>query len=191
MNQKSLQGCPLQTLNLTDDGVPTFIPVITSFIKQFPSTVGVFRVNGNKSYIDDFYILFNHKQCAVPPCCMVHDVAGFLKNWLMTLPEPILIPSVFNEYFEEDVEPTVDQVLIHLPDINRKILAYLFSCINVIYQNANQNQMNMANISTCFQTCLTQDSTLFKTHVPFRFFFLRAVTLLNETETDFNFTTTE
>ena len=187
MNSKTLRGCPLQSLYLTEDGVPTFIPVVCNYIKQFSNTEGVFRVNGNKSYIEDLYLVFNHALCAVPPCCNVHDISGFLKNWLMTLPEPILIPSIFNDYFKEDDEHSVDLVLKNLPDINRKVFAYLFSCINEVYQNAARNHMNMANISTCFQTCLTQDSTQFKTHVPFRFFFLRGAHLLNETSTDFDF----
>ena len=187
MNQKSLHGCPLASLYKTEDGVPTFIPSLCSYIKHFSSTVGIFRVNGNKSIIDDLYVLLNHKHCAVPPCCQVHDVAGFIKNWLMTLPEPILLPTAFNKYFQEDNEKSVDEVLKHLPDINRKVLAYIFDCIDSIYQNASKNQMNMANISTCFQTCLTQDSPDFKTHVPFRFFFIRATSCLNEEKNDFDF----
>lgn len=181
----SLQGKPINSLHMTEDGVPTFLPEATNYIKKFAKTVGVFRINGNKTFIEDMYHALNHKEVAIPPCCQVHDVSGFLKNWLMTIPEPILVPDVFNLYFIESDESTIRNVLKNLPPLNRKILAYIFSAINEVFINASVNQMSMANISTCFQTCLTQDSPRFLTHVPFPKIFHPCVKMLNETGTDF------
>ncbi|EAX95633.1 RhoGAP domain containing protein [Trichomonas vaginalis G3] len=182
----SLQGKPLQSLHLTEDGVPAFVPECTSFIKKFAKTVGVFRINGNKYYIEELYHVLNHKEVAIPPCCQVHDVSGFLKNWLMNIPEPILIPEVFNQYYVELREESIYDVIKNLPQINRKCLAYIFSAINEVFINAHVNQMSMANISTCFQTCLTQDSTRFHNHVPFPKIFQPCVKILNETGSDFD-----
>ena len=185
MNKDSLQSQPIDSLYLTEDGVPTFIPVACEYICKLAKTQGVFRINGNKNSIQKLYQIFNHPQCAVPPCCLVHDIAGFIKNWLVTLTEPIIVPSVFNQYFNENDEKSADEVFIHLPDINRKCLAYILNAINEVYKNSNYNQMTMGNISTCFQMCLTKDSSEFRAHVPFKTFFLRAVQLLNDTKTDF------
>jgi len=183
----SLIGCSLDSLHLDENLVPTFIPVVQEFISKFSSTVGVFRVSGNHKIISELHVLLNFKECSIPPCASVHDVAGFLKSWLKSLPEPLITPAVFNEFFIPDNEESVKEVISRLYITNRRVLAYVFRIIYDVYEKSSINQMTIPNISTCFQTSLTQESNGLEKHLPFKFFLLNSIQFLNPDGYDFNF----
>ena len=184
---KSLLKLDIESLYLTNEGVPTFLPIVCNYIKKFKTTVGVFRVSGNHNMIDELILILNCPECAIPPCASVHDVAGFLKLWLINLPEPIITPQIFNEYFIQDDESSIIKILQNIKPINRKILALIFSTLLCILSNSNLNQMPISNLATCFQTSLTQDFLGLNYHFPFPFFLRTSLLYLNQEETEFIF----
>ena len=157
----SLIGKPIEELILNSEGVPTFIPPVCEYLRLLAKAQGIFRVPGNQQMVDDLGILFNLPKCSVPPSATVHDVASFLKKWMISLPVPLISPPIFNEYFsstsQTDPDPlSIFNILMHLPEIQRKCLAYLFSTVKVILDNEKYNQMSMSNLALCVGNSLTQ-----------------------------------
>ena len=179
-------GKPIEELLCDENNVPVFIPSCCSFIKLLIKTQGIFRIPGDQKMLDELGRILNFPFNSVPPCASVHDVASFLKLWLTSLPVPLIVPTVFNQYFTRDTDPhCVFDVLTHLPDRNRKTLAYLFSTIKMISDNSKFNQMTIGNLALCIGIALTQTAKGLSRSLPFSFFFTTCCRLFNEDHTDF------
>lgn len=184
--ENSLIGKPISHLFLDENNVPTFIPPCCNFIKLLYKSQGIFRVPGDQKMVDELTAILNYPETAIPPSASVHDVASFLKLWMISLPEPLIVPSVFNKYFGSDNDPaSVLNVLWHLPEPNRKIFAYLVSMLKVVIDNSSFNQMTISNLALCFGNSLTQSTNGLARALPFTFFFNTSCSLLNESQSDF------
>lgn len=172
---------------LKNNNLPVFIPIVTDFLMSFSGVVGIFRLCGNYTMVQDLGIIFNLPECAVPPCASVHDVASFIKQWLRDLPEPLIPPDLINNVFNPQDPLTAISLLRQLPEINRKCLASLFAVLSLVLAQKSKNQMGPANIATCFVGSLTQDSKGLTKHFAFTLFFDTCVPYLNEDGNDFIF----
>lgn len=181
----SLYKMPLDQLLLDDNEVPVFIPVICEFLHKFTSVIGIFRLCGSHNMIMNLGVIFDLRDCAVPPCASVHDVTSFLKLWLRDLPEPLIPPDLINDIYHPNDSESIVTILKSMPVINRKCIAHIFWLIKDILDHQEINQMDLKNITTCFVTSLTQNSLNLIKPLPFKDIFDKAIGLLNEEKNDF------
>jgi hypothetical protein len=182
----TLIGLPLQSLPLGTNGVPSFVPPICSQIISEAATVGIFRLCGNHLNVQELGVVLNFPNAAVPPGHSVHDVSGFLKLWLRSLPVPLLDPVVVSTHYVADQPQTVRQALKHLEPVPRKTAAYIFRAIQAVIDQSAVNQMSFANLAVCFLSSLLQNGKGLGAGFRFQEFFQESVALLNESGDDFN-----
>lgn len=187
-NENKVFFMSLDDLPLTPDKtVPSFIPVVRDFINKRSSSEGIFRKCGNFNLIQELGVVFAAPSCAVPPSSTVFEVAGFLKQWLNSLPEPLITPSIVSAYLKptsNDPKQAVE-ILKHLNPLNRRTTAYIFSIMKAIINDSDKNKMHFANVQSCFITSLTQSQKGRYTPYSFSLLFRVGSQLLNDTETDF------
>jgi hypothetical protein len=87
----------------------------------------------------------------------VHDLTGFLKQWLRDLPDPLVSPDILNEMYEAGDNARVVDVLANIPPINRKCLAVISDLVMTIIGKESKNQMGVGNMTTCFAGSLCQN----------------------------------
>lgn len=181
----TLLKIPLDRLNLNEEQVPTFIPVICEYLKTNCLSEGIFRIPGDhaKLALIDEYLACSTP--TLPPKCTTQDIASFIKLWLRELPIPIIIPNIFNQYFISQDVKSVYSVIDHLSMPYRRTLAYIFSMLKSINDNSDVNHMNMNNLCTCFVTALTQNLKDIIKPFPFSLFYNTLIQSFNCTETDF------
>ncbi|GIY23114.1 hypothetical protein CEXT_108872 [Caerostris extrusa] len=83
-----------------------------------------------------------------------HNVAGILKLYLRTLPEPLLTYQLYDQWMEAAAEPDHDtrltslwSVVNSLPDTHLKNLRYLIKFLAKLCQNSEVNKMSIQNIA--------------------------------------------
>lgn len=185
LEERSLFNLPIKETPINEDMVPTFIPHICNFIEEFVSTVGIFRCSGNYTLLKEMSVVFNCMDVAIPPCASVHDVANFLKKWLMELPEPLLTPSIYNSRFRPNDAESIRSILSDLHVINRKTYAYVIYIFDLVLKNSTQNQMSLYNLTSCFLPSLTQQTKDLHFGFPFPFIYKICYYLLNDDHNDF------
>ena len=181
----SVYGIPLKSMDLVE-GVPAFLPVCCDFIKDNAKTVGIFRINGQHTVVDDLGVFFFDHHEKIPDNVSVHDIASFLKRWVRELPEPILKPSVVNQYFKPNDTASVSLILNTLEIPNRRCLAHIFDMLQCVIENTESNKMTIEALNICFNISLFQ---LMNNGVPLKInfdnFLNIAVRFLNNDSTDF------
>ena len=189
--QQLLQGdsiytLPLDQLVLNEDMVPSFIPCVCQFISDFCYTEGVFRCSGAHVLVQNMGVVFFHPEVSIPPGAGVHDVCVFLKRWLERLPSPLIDPNVVNEHLVRDNPDSVRIVLRNLSVTARRTLACIFKMVKKVIDNETRNKMKWQNIAFCFFGTLTQKSRGLRMGTfPCYYFFMNAMTLLEEDAIDF------
>lgn len=186
--EKKVFFMALDDLPLTPDKtVPSFIPVVRDFINKRSANEGIFRKCGNFNLIQELGVVFAAPSCAVPPSSTVFEVAGFLKQWLNSLPEPLITPSVVSAYLlPNTTDPkSAVETLKHLNPLNRRTVAYIFSIMKAILNDSDKNKMHFGNVQSCFITSLTQNQKGRYTPYPFPLLYRVGTQLLNDAETDF------
>jgi hypothetical protein len=181
----ALIGLPLESLHLNLEGVPAFLPVVCAYIRQFRSTVGLFRLSGNHVTVQELTVVLNFPQVSILPSATIHDVTSFLKFWIRALPVPIITPAAVNAHFVAGNPDTVADVLMALADVNRKAIAVLFATLKSVLDEAAVNQMNWNNLAICFNTSLLQSGKDLTPGFKLTEFFHKAIELLNDEQTDF------
>ena len=181
----SLFGKPLSELYLGTSGAPDLLECVFDEITKELEREGIFRIPGNRALVTEMGVLLNFPACSVPPVATVHDVISFLKKWLLDLPEPILIPSIVNEYYNKDDPKSITKIIKELPEVNRKTLFLLISLLLLVLNSADKNKMNMANLTICFQVPLFQENKGLKVGIPFDLFINHCASIINETFDDF------
>ncbi|KAG8196175.1 hypothetical protein JTE90_007904 [Oedothorax gibbosus] len=83
-----------------------------------------------------------------------HNVAGILKLYLRTLPEPLLTYHLYDQWMEAAVEPDHDtrlkalwSVVNSLPETHFKNLRYLIKFLSRLCQNSDLNKMSIQNVA--------------------------------------------
>jgi len=149
--------------------VPTFFEDILNLIEEKIHEEGIFRKNGNQSFISflaeqiDKY----EKQSEILPIidrADVHDLSGLLKLYLKSLNEP-LIPLTFFQPFDEALR-IPDQtkrslrircLLYALPYPNYGMLDKLIKCLQKVLEHTNENKMTMSAIATCISAVIIKN----------------------------------
>ena len=179
-------GDDIHILPVDDKGIPIFLPIIVGKICDECTTVGIFRTCGNRKTLDKLgNAALNKIKFVIPEGTYLPDLTSFLKEWLRSLPEPILTPSIVNEYLNEKPE-SVYEVLRWLDPLNRKCIAYIFHMIKVILDHQEENKMNFENLLICFAVSFTQSNEGLKDEFEFQFFYENAIKKINNNGYDFD-----
>lgn len=179
----------IHTLPVDDNGIPIFLPIIIDEIISKSSFTGIFRICGNYAIVQQMGKLALNNIAFIPPDnAGVYDFASFLKQWLMSLPEPILCPSVVNEFFKNGNKESVYETLLYMDPLNRKCVALIFRVIDSILSNSETNLMTFENLSVCFFGSFLQqmNNDLYKSDFDLHFFYETSMKIINEKGTDFN-----
>lgn len=179
----------IHLLPVNDNGLPIFLPIIIEQIISKSDFTGIFRICGNYSIVQEMGRLATDISKFVPPSnANVHDYASFLKQWLRSLPEPILSPSVVNQYFQNENKESVSETLLYMDPLNRKCIALIFSALKIILSKSEVNLMTFDNLSVCFLGSFLQqmDDKYYKQDFNFHFFYETSMEMINEKGTDFN-----
>jgi hypothetical protein len=182
---ETIFGRPLGQLPLTRDGVPSFLPGVSEFLRAKAATVGIFRLCGNHKIVQDLGRLFTLPECPVPPCASVHDLAAFLKKWLRELPEPLIPPLLLNVVYDPDDSSTFVPLLNSLQIPARKSLALISGIVAAVLENQAVNQMGASNMITCFAGSFLQESKDLERPLHFHQFMTKCAECLNEKKDDF------
>jgi len=123
------------------------------------SAVGIFRVSGKKLAIAHYKQLFDDGK-PVNFKCSSFDVAGLLKEFLTSLPDPIIppfwnsqIPQLLdNKQTDKNYTQFLDDlklVVTTLPKPNYIIFRLLIIILSQIACNSGENMMTVDNITKC------------------------------------------
>ncbi|OHT13756.1 RhoGAP domain containing protein [Tritrichomonas foetus] len=162
---------PIELIPRNEDGIPQFLPIVCTFIKQNASMEGIFRKSGSPSMVLEVNERLAQHFPSLPERATVYDVATFLKQWLLYLPNAIIDPSIINQYTQNNNPSSVEKVINHIPYLNRLCLIYLFDMLKSIVDLSSINLMTLDNMMTCFCFSLTQKMKNLEKPFYFRHFY--------------------
>jgi len=139
--------------------------------KKFYDIEGIFRISASKSQLED---LRNRLDCgeSFQFCNLVgHTVAGLLKLWLRSLPEPLCTYALFTEFQNSvptgtmtsddcgsmDIVKRVRRVVSKMPPLNRRCLYSIVEMLSVVEAHHDENMMNASNLSLIFSPLLMRE----------------------------------
>ncbi|XP_015926827.1 rho GTPase-activating protein 44 isoform X2 [Parasteatoda tepidariorum] len=116
---------------------------------------GLFRIGGSMIKIKKIKSAFDSSfQHLIEDERDPHNVAGVLKLYLRSLPEPLLTYELYDQWMEAAVDPDHDSrlkalwnVVNSLPDTHLNNLRYLIKFLAKLCQNSNVNKMSIQNIA--------------------------------------------
>ena len=144
-----------------------------------------FREVGNKIRIDRLGQQALDRRFKIDDDITIIDLTSFLKQWLRDLPKPIIKPSVINKYYKDETIRSAKRVLRHLPEVNRKCIAMIFSTLILISDQSAINFMTLDNLMVCTLPSITQSLKGIKAKFNFTTFFNHCIELMNVDGNDF------
>lgn len=150
-------GCPLdEHLNITNREIALVIETCVCWLLETAmDEEGLFRIGGSASKIKKMksafdagvaYLLEDDRD--------PHNVAGVLKSYLRSLPEPLLTYELYNDWMEAARMPDHDtqlqslwRVVNSLPTTNYNNLRYVIKFLSKLSQNSKTNKMSSQNIA--------------------------------------------
>eukprot|EP00010_Vexillifera_abyssalis_P002136 CAMPEP_0201553358 /NCGR_PEP_ID=MMETSP0173_2-20130828/26249_1 /ASSEMBLY_ACC=CAM_ASM_000268 /TAXON_ID=218659 /ORGANISM="Vexillifera sp., Strain DIVA3 564/2" /LENGTH=674 /DNA_ID=CAMNT_0047964081 /DNA_START=78 /DNA_END=2099 /DNA_ORIENTATION=- len=158
---KNVFGVPLAKLLMRKDrtgDIPTIVERSVEYLEKYVKEEGIFRKSGSSMLISQFQSDFdcggtvNFSSVSDP-----HAVAGILKLWLRSLPEPLLTFDLFDGFLqlleESDADELTDglrDLFSQLPPANYNLLKYLLPFIHKVSTFADTNLMTPSNLATVF-----------------------------------------
>lgn len=160
LNRDTVFGIPLEELmNEREKGrdIPLVVEKTINFlITKGLTTEGLFRVCGSQKRIDDIRDLFDN---AMPVEfdgdneMEIHAVAGILKLWIRSLPEPLM--NFYDEFIETNrsglpLKEKLEKfrsIIERFPRNNKYILQHLMSFCELIASHSESNKMTSSNMS--------------------------------------------
>lgn len=150
-------GCPLdEHLNITNRDIAFVIETCVCWLLETAmDEEGLFRIGGSASKIKKMKSAFDAGVAyLVEDDRDPHNVAGVLKSYLRSLPEPLLTYELYNEWMEAARMPDHDtqlqslwRVVNSLPTTNYNNLRYVIKFLSKLSQNSKMNKMSSQNIA--------------------------------------------
>ncbi|KAK0083992.1 hypothetical protein PV325_007803 [Microctonus aethiopoides] len=140
---------------LDDNGLPK--PVLVMLQQLFakgPFTQGIFRKSANVRIVRE---LRDQIESTGDPCCLedapIIAVAALLKDFLRSLPDPLLTSHLFPLWMAslETANPvqTIKSILDRLPKANYTLLSHLVCVLHHIARRSKHNLMCASNLGVC------------------------------------------
>lgn len=182
----TIYGRDIHSLPQNDRGVPVFLPLVCDEIVRQANTRGIFRICGDHTIVQELGKAALSKDFWVPRCS-VHDLASFLKQWLRSLPRPILNPALINQLYCDGSENSILDILGVVDDVARKCIAIIFATVQIVVDQAAVNQMTFSNIEICFKPSFVQNGCGIMSRFNFKLFFDTCIKYMNPNGDDFEF----
>ncbi|XP_069776035.1 active breakpoint cluster region-related protein-like isoform X2 [Narcine bancroftii] len=130
--------------------------------------LGIYRVSGIATEIQALRAAFDSdgtETLALLKDCDIHVVAGTLKLYLRSLPEPLLttelVPLFYRTVGLEDrasKDTQMTSLLCQVPQPNLNTLLYLFNHLKRVTQHEELNKMSLHNLATVFGPTLLRSN---------------------------------
>eukprot|EP00005_Dracoamoeba_jomungandri_P012158 CAMPEP_0174266536 /NCGR_PEP_ID=MMETSP0439-20130205/30584_1 /TAXON_ID=0 /ORGANISM="Stereomyxa ramosa, Strain Chinc5" /LENGTH=382 /DNA_ID=CAMNT_0015353567 /DNA_START=519 /DNA_END=1664 /DNA_ORIENTATION=- len=177
LRQKKVFGVSLEDLMSRESEFGRFQPtIVEKLIQQFYrndgsnlKVCGVFRINGSAHEIRNIAECIDSGKDIQFSCVDIHVVAGLLKHWLRTLPEPLLTYELFEDFMHICAKEAADtskrnssqrdQSLKNvqlaglvgcLPPYNRFVLHSIVNLLYDIDQQSESNKMHISSLAIVF-----------------------------------------
>jgi len=155
----------MQTKSQKGHDIPTIIEETCVVLEaKWLTLEGLFRISASKAELNDLRnrldngITVNYNQFNG------HSVAGILKFWLRSMPEPLIPFSMYSDFSSclagktgEDGIRTLANLVKRLPALNRQCLHRIMSMLKKVNDHCDVNMMNAGNISIVFSPLLLRD----------------------------------
>nr|CAI5837407.1 unnamed protein product [Callosobruchus analis] len=159
-----LFGVPLSRLCTNNTLPPVLLTVLKTLSQKGPQTQGIFRKCASakglrelREKIDSQGALVCEEIANAPPLLL----AGLLKDFLRSLPEPLLSGSP-QQWLNAATSGRLEQIrrlINQLPRENHLLLAHVICVLNAIAKKARFNHMSAANLGICLGPSLLWEST--------------------------------
>ncbi|KAH0786952.1 RhoGAP domain containing protein [Histomonas meleagridis] len=188
--EETIFGMDIHLLPVNDNGCPIFLPIVIDEIIKNANVQGLFRICGSHRVVQEIgHAALDPVKFVPPPDCHIHEYTSFLKQWLRSLPEPILTTEVVNTYYRKDDPKSVSETLMLLDPLNRRCIALIFKALKAILSKSSVNMMTFQNLDICFNLSFLQTDSpyQYKDDFDFEFFYSTLIKKLNKDGTDFIF----
>jgi hypothetical protein len=148
-----------KVMKQTKGQIPNLIVKTVKYIEEKAMDVeGIFRKSGSMIQVQKYRDLYDlGEDPDLNECSDPHTVAGVLKLYLRTLPEPLMTFDLYEAFqAAAELENPVAQVqrmkeLVNsLPMDNKVVLNFLIDFIGRVSAHSQQNFMTISNMSTVF-----------------------------------------
>jgi hypothetical protein len=135
-------------------------PLFEFLLKHGPNYEGIFRISGQKDYIDQWIIKIDegellplgHKN--IEDLC--HNVSSILKKYIRDLPTPILTWELYDDFLktnflsEEERPIVLGQLLTKIPIEHTNLLFELLVVCAAVELKSSSNRMTPENLAVVF-----------------------------------------
>ncbi|MBN3297150.1 FA13A protein, partial [Amia calva] len=141
------------------EGIPGVVRSMVEYIKEHGlQTEGLFRVNGNVKVVERLRLRFeSEERVDLLQEADICSVASLLKQYLRDLPEGVITSTVqpalltlYQECNEDQLLPSLKELLQQLPDIHYRLLKYLCHFLTQVEKQHKDNRMTAFNLATVF-----------------------------------------
>eukprot|EP01105_Mastigella_eilhardi_P027308 TRINITY_DN835_c0_g2_i1.p1 TRINITY_DN835_c0_g2~~TRINITY_DN835_c0_g2_i1.p1 ORF type:complete len:1265 (+),score=428.36 TRINITY_DN835_c0_g2_i1:206-4000(+) len=168
--QKRVFKVPLQELmeSKREHGhdVPTIVEVTIKYLQNYVMTEGLFRLSGSASEIEAIREAYDFDKPVTLDGKDPHVVAGVLKLFLRSLPEPLLTFKLHDSFAAlaelppEELNEGLRGLVFQLPCHNQWLLQHLMHFLNVITSYSEANMMHSNNLSIVFTPVLLRQKNM-------------------------------
>jgi len=164
-----LFGVKLETLMQSKSqqthGIPSIIDETCAVLEaKWLTLEGLFRISASKAELTE---MRNRLDNGIPVNYNQfngHSVAGILKFWLRSMPEPLIPFSMYHDFLNalagrspEDGVKNLTGLVRRLPALNRQCLHRIMCMLKQVMDHSSENMMNAGNISIVFSPLLLRD----------------------------------
>jgi len=136
----------LQERNYPQQQVPIILPFLADGILALGGrkAEGIFRVPGDSDSVTELRLRINRGYYTLESVDDPHVLAALMKLWLRELCDPLIPSEMYNEctMSAQDAGACV-QIVYRLPTINRRVLLFLISFLQLFLDEKTQRQTKM------------------------------------------------
>ncbi|CAL8078882.1 unnamed protein product [Orchesella dallaii] len=155
----SMNGSEFHEMQLTLDNVPVIVDKCIDFLCAHGTrTDGIYRQSGSNTRITQLLQDFKNDAWSVQlkeKDLTAHDVAGTLKRFFRTLPEPLVTVRLYNSWIKTSAIPSPQQKMNEytrllekeLPEINYNIMRKLMLHLYDVHRLHDRNRMPLINLA--------------------------------------------
>ncbi|CAI8051664.1 Arf-GAP with Rho-GAP domain, ANK repeat and PH domain-containing protein 1 [Geodia barretti] len=165
LRHTQVSGIPLSEQQTTSARIPIIVHKCLQFVETFGlEAQGIYRMSGNLAKIRRLILGFNQDARGFlinSEEYTVHDVAGVLKDFFKSLPDPLLTHSLYQDFVLVMKEAEHEQQLVQLkslveqlPPVNRETLKRIIGHLNRVIDHESKNKMGRTNLVSLFAPTL-------------------------------------
>lgn len=152
-------GAPLRTVVGPGQLIPEIVEQCIKYLNAKALTLeGIFRLSGSATVIENYRKAFdNGDKVDLWSEPDPHAIAGLLKLYFRSLPEPILTYDLYDAIIAAQSAPNqglriryLKGLIQRLPQMNLELTKQLFQLLTKVNEQSKVNKMGLANLATVF-----------------------------------------